>query len=185
MVDVKKIDSLFKQCAGCCLFSSYAIAINYFSDGMKTIKDIFDAYTNGFTFGCVEEQQDFVQNKYHDYCRPKDMRGTEYIRKLIVEDSLSLPYCSVEFLSAEKRSRPLEFFEKPIDLLKTLDCLALIVYFVDAGDHIECHTVILGYDENQKFFVRDPNNLNIDLNVDLKTIFACGINEFLLLKRKN
>lgn len=77
MVDVKKIDSLFKQSAGCCLFSSYAIAINYFSDGQKSIQNIFDIYTKEGSFNSCAEQHQFVRQKYHDFCNPLDMRGTE------------------------------------------------------------------------------------------------------------
>lgn len=79
-----------------------------------------------------------------------------------------MPYCSVKSLVAEKMTQSLEVFEKSIDLLKSFDCLALVVY--PRGS--EWHTVVLGCDLCGEFFIRDPNFPNIRKSVDLNKEFS-------------
>lgn len=181
MIDVKKIDSSFFQQAGCCLFSSYAIALNYFSNGQKSVQDVFNDYTKGCIFGCAKDQHKFIENKYHSICISRDFRGTEYVcmfHKISYEFS---SYCSVDALIALRDTQSLRTFDKSIDLLKTIDGLALVVYRKGAG----FHTVVLGCDLNQDFFIRDPNYANIISPVNVNTYFNDGINELLLFRRRD
>lgn len=180
MIDVKKVDSNFVQQAGCCLFSSYAIALNYFSNGQKSIQDVFNGYTMGCTFACAKDQHEFIERKYHSICIPRDFRGTEYVCLFHKTSDEFSSYCSVDALIALRKTQPLKTFEESIDLLKTTDTLALVVYQDGAG----FHTVVLGCDLNQDFFIRDPNNSNIISPVNIKSHFENGINELLLFRRK-
>lgn len=180
MINVKKIDSSFVQLAGCCLFSSYAIALNYFSNGQKSVQDIFNDYTKGCVFGCGRDQHKFIENKYHSICIPRDFRGTEYVCMFHkISDEFS-SYCSVDALIALRETQPLKTFEESIDLLKTIDGLAIVVYRNGAG----FHTVVLGCDLKQDFFIRDPNKANIISPVNVHTHFNDGINELLLFRRR-
>lgn len=179
MVNVNKLDLKFTQKAGCCLFSSYAIILNYFLENRMSVQEIFDDYTVGFPLRDELNLHRFVAGKYHSICRPMDIRGTEYICQLHKTMAAYSSACSIEALMAFRGSQPISIYSNILDSLTADNALALVVYMTPNGSH----TVVLGCDDTGRFFVRNPNDLGCNY-VDVKNEFSNGICELILFKGK-
>lgn len=175
MSDVQKIDYSFEQTGPACVISSYAIVIHYFS--RISIGDIFKSYCKHMEIPPMskKEREIKINESYHGYCKPIDMRGFDYICQLHNNDEIdTMKYCSI--IDHQTSKKPLD--KTIIDNAKTSlineDKLMMISYEISNSNF---HAVVIGW-SNEKIFCKDPNERKPFVIDD--TFFNKSISEYII-----
>ncbi len=171
MIEAKKINTSYQQAGNICMFASYSIIINYFSKNIITHKDIYPKVIKQFpgfskkiktqlttTHGNDRQKvvEDMISEKYHEYCRSNgDIRGFNYIANLHDTDALATKnYCKIKGKDAIKFGHiPENDRDQLRDNLKMEGGLAMVLFPVSPNSH----AVVIGFDTNDGYFIRDPN----------------------------
>lgn len=160
MANFNNIDNLFTQEGPACVLVSYSAIINYFSNNALSIDEVLDKYSRwaGIDDSLSKvDKEKAVSDHYHDYCRPKGIRGFDYLADIIHNNNNidTQQYCKIVTRNAS--IDPISEVEKLKlrDDLKMSDRLAMVLSPVQ---YQEMHAIVLGWDEVEKsYFVKDPN----------------------------
>ena len=110
-----RIDIKFAQEGPSCVFASYAIIINYFSDGKESITSLRNRYVHIFNTN-PQDDSDFQIEKsinihYHSYCEKNNLRGFEFIKQQHIKDIFSTSkYCIPKMLAVNTGDEKLPIF---------------------------------------------------------------------------
>lgn len=177
MIKVENIDVDFKQHGNICMFASYSLIIDYYSDKNISYKEIFSSVIGLFpgldakikkalpkTLAPQRRKmrEDLISDEYHEYCRNNgDIRGFDYITNLHITNALGTQnYCKVLKNNAIKNGFISQIEKLDLrDNLKIIGGLAMVLFPTNPN----WHAIVVGYDTDKtSYFQRDPNFKRID-----------------------
>jgi hypothetical protein len=182
-MDANKIDKEYKQTGNICVFASYSIIMNYFSDGNLKVYDLIDLYISINRIDCnaddsIETKENLVYGHYHKHCRNNNLRGFYYLE----EEHRNNVYGTAGFcISVDKDSNvdvPLSSAKKCELRLKLINGGLAMVLFKNPD--VGFHSIVVGYDNKKGYFYRNPTEQKIQYKDFLKDNH---IYEFILFQK--
>jgi len=174
MIKVENIDVDYKQHGNICMFASYSIIINYYSDKDLNQDNIFSKVIGLFP-GFLNQinkvlattpkeqrkskRENLISGKYHKHCQANgDIRGFDYITSLHNTNALGTKdYCIVlknNAIDIKVGFIPLAERLDLRDKLKIVGGLAMILF----PENSNLHSIVVGFDfKKDSYFKRDPN----------------------------
>lgn len=168
MADIDFINQSFRQEDGICAMASYSTIIEYYSDEELKIEQVIDKYISVFQLTYFSVGKNKRKNKhkvvfthFHDYCRPLNKRGFDFIADLHNNNLLDTnQFCQIIANKAQLHSISEDDIAKIRTELIENEALAMILYKVDDSNF---HAVTIGYDtEEQSYFYKDPEKPKIE-----------------------
>lgn len=173
MIKIEKINVDYVQQGGVCVWASYSIIIDYYSNEKINHIQIFsrfidhlrpefdslikDNFENTPVDQREKNKEDLITNIYQKHCANNgNIRGFKYIVTLHDTNVLGTKeYCIVKGDNAVEKGCILQ--SERIDLrnnLKNVGGLAMILYPTNP----DWHSIVVGYDRTKNsYFIRDPN----------------------------
>jgi hypothetical protein len=169
-MDVKSLNLTYTQTGGWCIMASYAIYLEYVSQGEYTIEKFIEDYLNyynpsqeivdlyynrpGSNPRSIKAAEDAICAHYHYYCGVQNWSGLEFVKQLHEKEIINKNY---NFSIQTCKFQRTYLSGVDVDELRHLitNGKIAIVY----GN---AHAVILSYDEEKKtYFTRDPQKAYI------------------------
>ncbi len=177
MIKVDKIDVNYVQQGGVCVWASYSIIIDYYSNKFINHTQIFSRFidhlrpefdsliTNTLATGPVGQmertKENLITDIYQKHCvNNGDIRGFDYITDLHNTNILGTKeYCVVKGNKAVKTGSIPQSEKMGLrDDLKNIGGLAMVLY----PEYRDWHSIVVGYDSGKNnYFKRDPNKNKI------------------------
>ncbi len=184
-MDSNKIDLTYSQEGGVCVFASYAIIMNCFSKGQRTISDLINSYVQKFNTKPSSKRtidvENSIQKHYFGHCVEYKLRGFNFIANCHNSNFFDTQnLCSIVSVVVNRDQNPLSCdnnkFLKDRLLLNT-ESLAMVL--IDEGNH----TIVVGYNEIEKsYFFRNPTSNDGQVLTSEDILATKEIYEFILFE---
>lgn len=158
---INKIDNMYIQQGDVCVFASYAIIVNYFSNGTKSVSDIIKSVAKSFNISTnnIKCRENKIHHLYFRNAKKACKRGFDFVTQLHNSNAFDTRrYCNIESTKiCWTAKRPLS--RKIIgQLLKRLKKGSLAMILRDNMNH----AVTIFYNkEKSSFCIRDTANTGI------------------------
>ena len=187
MADSTKMDNQYVQQGEVCVLASYALIINYFSEGELSVEEILNRYAgHGKIDISVSQINKENKIKEHYYIEAGSERGFNYIACNLHNGNVidTRKYCQVIAHNAELEAISDKEKEELKDKLKENDRIVMCLF---PSSHGYYHACVFGWDNDEReYFTRDPQNGKIDkIDYSRDILKEKIITEYILFEKGN
>lgn len=159
-----RLNTRYTQTGKICVFASYAIIMEYFSNGNKKIPELFNIYISANklphnTSMDTETKENLISAHYHFHCQKNKLRGFCYIATEHKNNKYKTDeYCKVIDVQTSENIPLITEIKSKLknDLLN--GGLAMVLMMNNDGSF---HSIVIGYVDTLGYFYRNPHEQKI------------------------
>ncbi|MBK7234037.1 MAG: hypothetical protein IPH93_17665 [Saprospiraceae bacterium] len=184
-----KIDVNYAQTGNICVFSSYAIIMNYFSKNRKNICELIDRYIQEFqtnpASNTILDKENSVHQHYHRYCHANNLRGFQFIASRHKMNLFStLRYSVPVNVAVNAGNLPLNRGHNIMLKRKLRKGGLAMILLHNTPPTNGFHAIVIGFDKHKGgYFYRNPTRNNGQVLVWVDFLKNNDIFEYILFER--